>query len=223
MKKSQLITIKGTKDGLVLRLDDHCSFSDLLDELKEKVTGSVLEGVSEVQLHTGRRFCDEQDMKRILATIHTSPNLRVSKVHSDVISLEACEKKVIEEQSETYIGIVRSGQVLRAEGDLVIIGDVNQSAQVIAGGSIYVLGRVKGIAHAGANGDKEAVIAASWLEATHLKIADKIEIMTDELTVLSEQPEMECAYINKNGQISIDRLQELRYLRPNLATFKGGI
>ncbi|MDV6377218.1 septum site-determining protein MinC [Sporosarcina sp. GW1-11] len=223
MTKSQLITIKGTKDGLVLRLDDHCSFSDLLDELKEKVTSSVLEGVSDVQLHTGRRFCDEQDMKSILAIIHTSPNLRVSKVHSDVISLEACEKKLIEEQSETYIGIVRSGQVVRAEGDLVIIGDVNQSAQVIAGGSIYVLGRVKGIAHAGANGNKDAVIAASWLEATHLKIADKMEIMTDELTVLSEQPEMECAYLHKNGQIAIDRLQELRHLRPNLATFKGGI
>ena len=67
-----------------------------------------------------------------------------------------------------------------------------------------------------------AVIAASWLEATHLMIADKIEMMTDELTILSEQPEMECAYLHPNGFIAIDRLQELRILRPGLSSFKGG-
>ncbi|WP_194841073.1 MULTISPECIES: septum site-determining protein MinC [Sporosarcina] len=221
--KSQVVTIKGTKDGLVLRLDDHCAFSDLLEELEEKVQGSGLEGVAEVQLHTGHRYCDEQDMKSILSVIHHSPHLRVSKVQSDVISLEECQQRLVEKQSETYIGIVRSGQIVKAAGDLVIIGDVNPNAQVIAGGSIYILGRLKGIAHAGAEGNFDAVIAASWLEATHLKIADKIETMTDELTILSEQPEMECAYIHDNGQIAIDRLQELRHLRPGLATFKGGI
>ena len=53
-------------------------------------------------------------------------------------------------------------------------------------------------------------------------IADALEIMTDELTILSEQPEMECAYLHANGFIAIDRLQELRLLRPQLSTFKGG-
>ena len=73
-----------------------------------------------------------------------------------------------------------------------------------------------------ANGNTQAVIAASWLEATHLIIADKMETMTDELTILSEQPEMECAYLHPNGFIAIDRLQELRILRPGLSSFKGG-
>ena len=68
----------------------------------------------------------------------------------------------------------------------------------------------------------KAVIAASWLEATHLIIADKMETMTDELTILSEHPEMECAYLHPNGFIAIDRLQELRILRPGLSSFKGG-
>ena len=53
-------------------------------------------------------------------------------------------------------------------------------------------------------------------------IADKMETMTDELTILSEQPEMECAYLHPNGFIAIDRLQELRILRPGLSSFKGG-
>lgn len=223
MTKQQYVTIKGTKDGLVLKLDDKCAYSDLLAELRNRVSESELEGLSEIQVDLGHRYCEESELKEIMGIIHEAPNLHVSKVQSDVISVEECNARILEKQSETYIGIVRSGQVLKAKGDLLVIGDVNPNARVVAGGSVYVLGRLKGIAHAGANGNTEAVIAASWLEATHLMIADKMELMTDELTVLSEQPEMECAYLHTNGFITVDRLQELRMLRPNLSSFKGGI
>ncbi|SUJ07647.1 Septum site-determining protein MinC [Sporosarcina pasteurii] len=223
MTKQQYVAIKGTKDGLVLRLDDKCAYSDLLAELRSKVAESGLEGLSEVQVDIGYRYCNESELKEIMNIIHSSPNLRISKIQSDVLTVEECNARILEKQSETFIGIVRSGQVVKAEGDLVVIGDVNPNARVVAGGSIYVLGRLKGIAHAGANGNTESVIAASWLEATHLMIADKMELMTDELTILSEQPEMECAYIHTNGFITIDRLQELRIIRPHLSSFKGGI
>lgn len=222
MTKQQYVTIKGTKEGLVLRLDDKCAYSDMLAELRRKVSEDSLEGVAEVRVHTGNRFCNEEELKEIVNVIHASPNLRVSKIQSDVITMEECNRKVVESQSETYVGIVRSGQVIRAEGDLVVIGDVNPNGRVVASGNIYVLGRLKGIAHAGANGNLNSVIAASWLEATHIMIADKIETMIDELTILSEHPEMECAYIHSNGFIAIDRLQELRILRPDLSSFKGG-
>ena len=222
MTKQHYVTIKGTKDGLVLRLDDKCAYSDMIAELRNKVSENSLEGLAEVKVHIGNRFCNEEELKEIMNVVHESPHLRVSKIQSEVISIEECNRKVLENQSETYIGIVRSGQVVNADGDLVVIGDVNPNGRVVAAGSIYILGRLKGIAHAGATGNEEAVIAASWLEATHLMIADKLETMTDELTILSEHPEMECAYIHPNGFIAIDRLQELRILRPNLSTFKGG-
>ncbi|MCM3637289.1 septum site-determining protein MinC [Sporosarcina luteola] len=222
MTKQHYVTIKGTKDGLVLRLDDKCAYSDMIAELRNKVSENSLEGLAEVKVHTGNRYCNEEELKEIMNVVHESPHLRVSKIQSEVITIEECNRKVLEKQSETYIGIVRSGQVVKADGDLVVIGDVNPNGRVVAAGSIYILGRLKGIAHAGATGNEEAVIAASWLEATHLMIADKLETMTDELTILSEQPEMECAYIHSSGFIAIDRLQELRILRPNLSTFKGG-
>lgn len=222
MTKQHYVTIKGTKDGLVLRLDDKCAYSDMIAELRNKVSENSLDGLAEVKVHIGNRFCNEEELKEIMNVVQESPNLRVSMIQSEVITIEECNRKILENQSETYVGIVRSGQIVKAEGDLVVIGDVNPNGRVVAAGSIYVLGRLKGIAHAGANGNEEAVIAASWLEATHLMIADRMETMTDELTILSEQPEMECAYIHRNGFIAIDRLQELRILRPNLSTFKGG-
>lgn len=222
MTKKHLVSIKGTKDGLVLRLDDQCAYADLVEEIKRKVSDEGIEGQAEVLLQLGNRCCSEDQKRELIACVHTSPHLRVSRVQSDVISVEESNQRVLERQSETFVGIVRSGQVVRAEGDLVVVGDVNPNGKLIAGGNIFVLGRLKGIAHAGAKGNKEAVIAASWLEATHLMIAEAIELMTDELTILSEQPEMECAYLHANGFIAIDRLQELRLLRPQLSTFRGG-
>ncbi|SDE44899.1 septum site-determining protein MinC [Bhargavaea beijingensis] len=220
--KKQLVMIKGTKSGLVLRLDDQCAYSELLSELEQKVREEALEGTTEIQLHLGNRYCTDEQVKELINCVQKSPHLRVTKVQGDVIRVEECNRLIKENQSETFVGIVRSGQVVQAEGDLVIIGDVNPNGKAIANGNIFVLGRLKGIAHAGAGGNLDAVIAASWLEATHLMIADKVETMTDELTILSERPEMECAYIHRNGFIAIDRLQELRILRPNLSTFKGG-
>nr|WP_172370169.1 septum site-determining protein MinC [Sporosarcina jiandibaonis] len=222
-KQQQYVAIKGTKDGLVLRLDDKCAYSDLLAELRNKVAEDGLDGLAEVRVDTGNRYCNENDLREIMNIIHGSPNLRVSKIQSDVITMEECNTRIQEKQSETFIGIVRSGQVVKADGDLVVIGDVNPNGRVVAAGSIYVLGRLKGIAHAGAKGNRDAVIAASWLEATHLLIAEEMQLMTDEITILSEKPEMECAYIHPKGFIAIDRLQELRILRPQLSTFKGGI
>ncbi|WP_432355905.1 septum site-determining protein MinC [Sporosarcina sp. A2] len=222
MSKQQVVTIKGTKDGLILRLDDQCAYSELLEELSKKAKDPGLDGAVEVQIHTGSRYCSDQAAKEIIQVVQSAGHLRVSKIQSDVITMEECNRRVQERQSETYIGIVRSGQEVRAEGDLVVIGDVNPNGHVSAAGSIYILGRLKGKAHAGNAGNREAVIAASWLEATHLMIADQMETMTDELAILSEHPEMECAYLHTNGFIAIDRLQDLRLLRPGLSTFKGG-
>lgn len=222
MTKKQLIFIKGTKEGLVLRLDDQCSYTELLDELTKKVSDEGFEGQAEVLLHLGYRYCNNEQTKEIISCVQQTEHLRVTKIQSEVMTVEDCNRRLLESQSETFVGIVRSGQVITALGDLVIIGDVNPNGRVVAGGNIFVLGRLKGIAHAGSSGNKDAVIAASWLEATHLIIDNVVETMTDELSVLTEQPEMECAYLHTNGSIAIDRLQDLRLLRPNLSTFKGG-
>ena len=64
----------------------------------------------------------------------------------------------------------RSGEVLRANGDIVVYGDVNPGAVVIAGGDIVVLGALRGAAHAGAYGNLNATILALSFEAPRLQI-----------------------------------------------------
>lgn len=217
-----IVNIKGTNKGLLIQLNDMASYTEILDELKKKVSDPALEGDAEVQVQLAKRHYSTEQLDGINKVIHDNSKMKVIGTKCDVVTVEECNRLISERQSETYVGIVRSGQVIRAKGDLVVIGDVNQNGRIEAGGNVYVLGRLKGFAHAGASGNKEAVIAASWLEATHLKIADELETMTDELDSLSEQPEMECAYLHTSGKIIIDRLQELRFLRPQISTFKGG-
>jgi septum site-determining protein MinC len=67
---------------------------------------------------------------------------------------------------------VRSGQVLRHPGHIVVIGDVNPGAQLIAGGDIIVWGKLQGTAHAGALGDARAIICALDMSPSLVKIAD---------------------------------------------------
>lgn len=217
-----IVNIKGTNKGLLIQLNDMASYTEILDELKKKVSDPALAGDAEVQIQLAKRHYSDAQLEEIKKVIHDHSKMKVISTKCDVVTVEECNRMISERQSETYVGIVRSGQVVKAKGDLVVIGDVNQNGRIEAGGNVYVLGRLKGFAHAGASGNKEAVIAASWLEATHLKIADELETMTDELDSLSEQPEMECAYLHTSGKIIIDRLQELRFLRPQISTFKGG-
>ena len=151
-KPKQYITIKGTKDGLTLHLDDTCSYDDLLKELEEKLTVSEKaesDGpLVSVHLKVGNRYLTPEQEEELRTLIRRKKNLVVESIESNVIT----KKEALEWKRKTEIvsvsKIVRSGQVLHVEGDLLLIGDVNPGGTVIAGGNIFILGALRGIAHA---------------------------------------------------------------------------
>ena len=71
---------------------------------------------------------------------------------------------------------IRSGRSVYHEGHIVVIGDVNPGAEIIAGGDVVVWGKLRGLVHAGALGDTSAVICALELIPTQLRIANQIAI-----------------------------------------------
>ena len=98
---------------------------------------------------------------------------------------------------------LRSGQSVYHEGHIVVIGDVNPGAEIIAGGDVIVWGRLRGLVHAGALGDESAVICALDLNPTQLRIAGHIAIPPDERR---RQPFPEQASV-RGGQIVADLWQ----------------
>ena len=90
------------------------------------------------------------------------------------------KQEVAISETKFHRGSLRSGQRLETEGSIVI-GDVNSGAEVIASDNIVVLGNLRGLAHAGAKGNKNAIIAAGKLDAVQLRISNIVkEIDRDE-------------------------------------------
>ena len=80
------------------------------------------------------------------------------------------------EQAVLVRRTLRSGFSLQHAGHVIIIGDVNPGAEVIATGNVIVWGRLRGVVHAGAEGDEEAVVCALDLAPLQLRIASQISI-----------------------------------------------
>ncbi|NMD70551.1 septum site-determining protein MinC [Bacillus sp. DNRA2] len=225
MKKSQNVTIKGTKDGITLHLDDSCSYEELKKELDIKLSANsrTNEGqpLTTVKVQVGNRYLTDEMHEEIKEIIRKKKNLVVDEIVTSVMTIEEAARIKAESEIVSVARIIRSGQVLEVPGDLLLLGDVNPGGTVKAGGNIFIMGTLKGIAHAGCYGDDQAVISAAVMNPSQLWISDCINRAPDHAAD-SDKKMLECAFIDENRQIVVDRIQVLMHLRPNLTRLEGG-
>ncbi len=93
---------------------------------------------------------------------------------------------------------LRSGTSLQHPGHVVVIGDINPGAEIVAGGDIVVWGRLRGMAHAGAQGNEQAVVCALDLSPTQLRIAGAIALTPKR----RGKPQPEMARLNNNQVVA---------------------
>ena len=205
------ITIKGTKDGLLFYLDDSRPFTEILAELKAKLENNhatkIWDGPEmDVLIHLGDRQITKTEEIALREMFATRKNLVVK-------SFETNGKPYLLENEagiQLRVGTVRSGQVFSFEGDVLFAGDVNPGGVIQATGDIFVLGALRGLAHAGANGDQRAIIAASVLKPTQLRIADVISRPPDRWD--ESEVGMRFAYVVEN-QIAVEKIVHLSQIR----------
>lgn len=213
------ITIKGIKEGLVFLLDDKCDFDTLLDELNAKLDKHVQQFTGPIVhlfIKLGTRQLEEDDKERIRIILKRQGNLIIQSIESDPPEIDP-NLKVIP-SLHTMSGIVRSGQTLEFEGHLLLLGDVNPGGAISCTGDVYVLGSLRGTVHAGSAGNHDAIIAASLMKPTQLRIADVISRPPDEWT--SAEPWMEYAFL-REGTMAIDKMTSLSRHRKEVMQFKG--
>ena len=95
---------------------------------------------------------------------------------------------------------MRSGQKIEFEGSIVVLGDVNGGAEVIAGENIVILGVLRGLAHAGAKGNKKGIIATHRIECPQLRIANIVKEMEKE----EIDSEYRYAYVNEKDEMTLE-------------------
>ncbi|MBA9088080.1 septum site-determining protein MinC [Fontibacillus solani] len=216
--KSNHVTIKGIKDGLVFLLDDTCEFSALLEELRYKLEYShqnILTGpIVHVDVKLGERIVTEDQKEMILDILKQKGNLLIRSFEMPELHEESETKEIL----TTMSGIVRSGQVLHHDGNLMFLGDVNPGGTIACTGDIFILGSLRGMAHAGIEGNEGAVIAASYLAPTQLRIAEVISRPPDEWE--NRETSMEFAFLC-DGKMQIDKMTNMFRIRPDFNVFKG--
>ena len=194
---SALLQIKGLRDGLLVTLGD-APWPDLQSVLIEHIDdqpsffqGARLAldvGVQVLRVAELSALRDQLSERGIAlwavlsespTTEQTAQNLglatRISKPRPDEARPAAHEPP--DENAALWVRqTVRSGNRIEFPGPVVVLGDVNPGGEIIAGGSVIVWGRLRGVVHAGAAGDEKAVVCALELAPTQLRIAGEIAV-----------------------------------------------
>jgi len=208
------VRIRGTSEGLVITLGAG-GLGSLLRELDERLssTASFFRG-GRVALRVGPRELTTEDLEA-LGQIISRNGVSLWAVIGDNAATQAAAEALgletallhrepppewDEGQLETEVegadlGVLvrrtlRSGQVVQYPGHVVVIGDVNPGAEIIAGGDVVVWGKLRGMVHAGATGDTGAVVCALSLVPLQLRIGNHIARAPEGREGLPERPEM---------------------------------
>ncbi len=216
--KHSKIRIKGIRDGLLITLGEG-DWSELQDALLEHVDqqADFLKG-ARLAIDVGNIILKAVDLGMLRdqlsergitlwAVISNSPTTeRTAQTLGLATKIASPRPERSIAPLDTYINkgegavlvqrTLRSGYNLTYPGHVVVIGDVNPGAEIIAGGDIVIWGRLRGMAHAGAEGDESAVVCALDLTPTQLRIAGHIAITPKR----RGKPQPEKAYV-KEGQV----------------------
>lgn len=132
---------------------------------------------------------------------HTVGNETGTEIKETVIEMEPETTKVVDLDTILVQRTLRSGQSFYFDGNVVILGDVNPGAEVVAKGDIIIMGALRGVVHAGAEGNERAKVIAFRLQPTQLRIANHITRAPDGESDGPHQPEVACI---KNGVVVIE-------------------
>jgi septum site-determining protein MinC len=193
MQDENHVLFKGAKNGINVWLDDSVDFERIKRDLRAKTheAKNFFEDAEVSITFTGREITKEEESD-LLGIIFQETDLSISFVKPE--SSEAATDTALklglvppsialtknEHLTFFYEGALRNGQSIRYDGSVVILGDANPGSEIIARGSVIVLGALKGLVHAGCTGDDSSYVCAMRLNPTQLRICDVMTYIPEE-------------------------------------------
>jgi septum site-determining protein MinC len=218
-----ILSIKGTGDGLLISLGGGPWETVEAALLRMIETRADFFRGAEIALQVGDRVLDRDEIRRLkdrlaehdvalravlgesAETTRSARRLDLEAGLADNQPVPTHEPNDLPEIKPDETGsagslihhTLRNGRTVRHTGHVVVIGDVNPGAQIIAGGDVLVWGRLRGTVHAGALGDEAALVCALDLRPMQLRIANYVAVGTD---AGQSRPRPEVAFV-RDGQI----------------------
>ena len=178
---SELVTIKSSHSGIELRLNANLPFPDLLKAVEEKFRQSAgfFKNAKMAVSFSGRTLSISEE-EQLIQVITQTTNLEIICIIDHDERKELIYKRAVaqclseREKSDGQFnrGTLKRRQLLESESSIVILGDVEFGAKVVAKGNIIILGTLYGSVHAGAAGDRNAFIIALSMQPQRLVIGD---------------------------------------------------
>lgn len=199
------VTIQLRKDEILVKISEEAEQKEIIECLKKKMEDlKKLYKNDKTPIYVIGKVMKNKEMDEIQKVIKEEIDVNIEFESPKMLGLHGIKKTFNKEiaSSETKFqkGSLRSGQKIEYEGSIVILGDVNGGAEVVAGENIVVLGSLRGLAHAGAKGNKQAIIAAGEIESPQIRISNIIkEIEKQEDTQMHNY-----AYVNEKDEIVIE-------------------
>lgn len=203
--RSTIISINLRKDEIVIKLSEDATQEQIVEGLKKKLTElKKLYKDEKTPIKVTGKILKNKEIDEIQDLIKSKIDVEIEFDSPKGLGLSnikrTFEKEIAISETKFHRGSLRSGQRLETEGSLVILGDVNSGAEVIASDNIVVLGALRGLAHAGAKGNKQAIIAAGLFDAVQVRIANVVKEINR-----AEEPLHKQTYISiVDGKVVID-------------------
>lgn len=175
--RSNSVSINLRKDEILIKLDEKSKQEEIVATLKKKLPElKKLYKEEKTPIKVTGKILKNKEIEEIQTLIKEKIDVEIEFDMPKSLGLHSIKKtfnrKIGISETTFHKGSLRSGQKLETEGSLVILGDVNSGAEVMASDNIVVLGALRGLAHAGAKGNKEAIIAAGLFDAVQIRIAN---------------------------------------------------
>jgi len=190
----EAVTFKLTRNGLIIVLDDNLDFASIKRLLKKKLEESkdFFQGARLKTTIKGRDL-ESYELEELKNLINLETGFE--DISEDVVTFD-WSKNTVEGKTKFYRGTMRSGNQINFKGNVVVMGDVNPGAEIIATGNILITGVLKGTVHAGCKGNRNAIVSAQGIYPTQLRIADLITVSpTDKVDKILG---FETAYVRDN-------------------------
>ncbi|MBP3801123.1 MAG: hypothetical protein J6I85_03695 [Clostridia bacterium] len=180
------ININLKKNELVMRIQEDASYENIIDSLKKKLPElRKLYKDDKTPIRVSGKILKNKEIDELQDMIKQEIDVDIEFDTPKTFGLAGIKKTFNQEiavsETKFHRGSLRSGQKMEVEGSIVIMGDVNSGAEIMALDNIIVLGNLRGLAHAGAKGNKQAIIAAEVFDSVQVRIANVVkEIDRDE-------------------------------------------
>lgn len=184
--KNNYVSINLRKDEILIKLDENAEQEQIISALKKKLPElRKLYKDEKTPIRVTGKVLKNKEIDQIQELIKEKIDVEIEFDMPKSLGLssikKAFDKEIAMSETKFHRGSLRSGQKMETEGSLVILGDVNSGAEVMASDNIVVLGALRGLAHAGAKGNKQAIIAAGLFDSVQVRIANIVkEINRDE-------------------------------------------